>query len=192
MTCFKNNRADERVEESRRFRCMRDVADSRVGIYRWISQHSAESGELGDAVGPIGKAHRVSRSMRSWVFTSGLKREARNALRAFSAAWGLRGSAMRDPAFLNDLVRKRRRQRRFATHFFTGTHPNIFGDGHGEHLPAFKKWSYASRTPDVSGVLARHPNAASRLTSSSLRGVPSGWVGSKTMRPLKPTACITV
>ena len=46
--------------------------------------------------------------------------------------------------------------------------------------------------PSRSAVFAVQPRPASRLTSSSLRGVPSGLLSSKTIRPSKPTTCITV
>jgi len=42
--------------------------------------------------------------------------------------------------------------------------------------------------PSASAVFGFQPRAFSRLTSSSLRGVPSGFDASKTIFPVKPAA----
>src|SRR5690606_5093392 len=47
--------------------------------------------------------------------------------------------------------------------------------------------AYVAAIPSRSPVLAVHPSAWRRRTSTSLRGVPSGLVVSKLNVPLKPT-----
>ena len=46
--------------------------------------------------------------------------------------------------------------------------------------------------PSLSEVLARQPSLARRLTSSNLRGVPSGFEASKLISPAYPTAAATL
>ncbi len=61
------------------------------------------------------------------------------------------------------------------------TIPNHAGDMPEGTLRAILKLGVRLRKPGSSGVLAAQPNPFSRLTSSSLRGVLSGLVSSKTI-----------
>src|SRR5260221_6654524 len=55
-----------------------------------------------------------------------------------------------------------------------------------------KKAAYALLRPSRSGTFAVHPNDESSDMSSSLRGVPSGFDGSKMILPRYPTTSATM